>query len=87
MEIQVPRDESDPYREWHERFSVEDEAGNKFQLNGRGSSSNGREYSISMYFSQPFNKKNVGPPAKLIFEDWVVHEHSIPFEFKDVPLP
>ena len=87
LEIQVPREENDPYREWHERFSLEDEAGNKFQMNGRGSSSNGKEYSIDMYFSPPFNKNKVGPPAKLIFEEWVVHEHSIPFEFKDVPMP
>ena len=87
VEIQVPREEGGSYREWHERFSLEDEAGNKFQMNGRGSSSNGREYSISMYFSPPFNKNNVGAPAKLVFEDWVIHEHAIPFEFRDVPLP
>jgi hypothetical protein len=87
VEIQVPRQENDPYREWHERFQLEDEAGNKFQMNGRGTSSNGQMYWISMYFSPPFNKNNVGPPAKLIFEDWVVHDHAIPFEFRDVPLP
>jgi len=87
VEIQVPREESGAYREWHERFSVEDEGGNKFQMNGRGSSSNGREYTVSMYFSPPFNKNNVGPPARLVFEDWVVHDHAIPFEFKDIPLP
>jgi hypothetical protein len=87
VEIQVPREENGSYREWHERFSVEDEAGNKFQMNGRGSSSNGREYSISMYFSPPFNKNNLGAPAKLVFEDWVIHDHAIPFEFRDVPLP
>jgi hypothetical protein len=56
-------------------------------MNGRGTSSDGRTYRISMYFSPPFNKKDVGPPAKLVFEDWIIHEHEIPFEFKDVPLP
>ncbi len=87
VSIRVPYDQTQPQREWHERFHVEDDAGNKYQMNGRGSSSNGREYSISMYFSPPFNNKKVGPPTKLIFEDWVVHDHAIPFEFRDVPLP
>lgn len=87
VSIRVPYDQTQPQREWHERFHVEDDAGNKYQMNGRGTSSNGREYTISMYFSPPFNNKKVGPPTKLIFEDWVVHDHAIPFEFRDVPLP
>ncbi|HEX3148280.1 MAG TPA: hypothetical protein VHR66_09350 [Gemmataceae bacterium] len=89
VSIQVPYDQRNggTQREWHDRFHVEDDAGNKFQINGRGTSSNGREYTISMYFAPPFNKKDVGPPTKLIFEDWIVHEYAIPFEFRDVPLP
>jgi len=87
VEIIVPREENSGRREWHERFQVEDDKGNKFRMNGRGTSSDGRTYRISMYFSPPFNKKDVGPPTKLVFEDWIIHEHEIPFEFKDVPLP
>jgi hypothetical protein len=71
---------------WYQRFHVEDDAGNRFQDHGRGSSSNGTQYHISMYYGPP-NGKAVGPPTRLIFEDWVVHDHAIPFEFKDVPLP
>jgi hypothetical protein len=73
--------------DWHERFHVEDEAGVKYQMNGRGTSSNGVEMTISMYFAPPFNNQKVGPPVKLVFEEWIVHDHAIPFEFKDVPLP
>jgi hypothetical protein len=87
VEIVVPREENSGRREWHERFHVEDSAGNKFRMNGRGTSSDGRTYRISMYFSPPFNKKEVGPPAKLVFDEWVIHDYDIPFEFKDVPLP
>jgi hypothetical protein len=87
IEIAVPRQENDPAREWQQRFEVEDEAGNRFQKNGWGSSSDGRNYSVSLYFSPPFNKPNAGPATKLIFEDWVVHDHAIPFEFRNVPLP
>jgi hypothetical protein len=71
---------------WYQRFHVEDDSGNRFQDHGRGSSSNGNQYWISMYYGAP-NGKAVGPPTKLVFEDWVVHDHAIPFEFKDVPLP
>jgi hypothetical protein len=88
VEVAVPRDDTGrSYNEWSQRFHVEDDAGNRFQSSGGGSRSDGRGYWISMYFSPPFNKQNVGPATKLVFEDWVVHEHSIPFEFKDVPLP
>jgi hypothetical protein len=88
IEVLVPRqDDGNRHQEWTDRFKVEDEAGNRFQKNGHGSSYNGREYRINMYFAPPFNKKNVGPPARLIFEEWVVHDHAIPFEFRDVPLP
>lgn len=87
VEILVPREESGNAREWHERFHLEDEGGNRFQMNGRGTSSDGRTYRISMYFSPPFNNKKVGPPARLVFEDWVIHDHAVPFEFRDVPLP
>jgi len=87
IEIIVPREESGNRRDWHDRFHVEDAAGNKFQRNGSGTSSDGRTYRISMYYSPPFNKKDVGPPTKLIFEDWIIHDYEIPFEFKDIPLP
>jgi hypothetical protein len=88
VSIRMPADHNGgQQREWHDRFRVEDDAGNVYQMNGRGTSSDGKTYSIQMYYAPPFNKKNVGPPTKLIFEDWVVHDHAIPFEFRDVPLP
>ena len=88
IEVLVPRqDDGNRHNEWYDRFKLEDEAGNRFEMNGRGSSYNGREYRINMYFSPPWNKKGIGPPARLLFEEWVVHDHAIPFEFRDVPLP
>jgi hypothetical protein len=87
VSIRTPYHRDGHQPDWHERFRVEDEAGNAYQMNGRGTSSNGVEYTIQMYFAPPFNKKGFGPPTKLIFEDWIVHDHAIPFEFRDVPLP
>jgi hypothetical protein len=87
VEIAVPREDGNRNWQWYDRFHVEDEAGNRFQSHGSGSRSNGQQNWISIYWGPPFNKKKVGPPTKLVFEDWVVHDHEIPFEFKDVPLP
>lgn len=89
VQILIPHDRNadwSQHDQWYQRFHVEDDSGNKFQDHGRGSQSDGRQYWISLYYGPP-NGKAVGPPTKLVFEDWVVHEHAIPFEFKDVPLP
>ena len=87
VELSVPPGENGNYPQgWNERFFVEDDEGNRYQSNGSGSRSNGKQYWISGYYSAPFNKK-AGPPTKFVFEDWIVHEHAIPFEFKDVPMP
>jgi hypothetical protein len=86
VQVLVPYQQNGRNDDWHTRFFLEDDAGNRFQENGRGTSSDGRQQWISMYYAPGFNKK-FGPPTKLLFEDWVVHEHSIPFEFKDVKLP
>lgn len=89
VQILIPHDRNGVWSDtekWYERLHVEDDAGHKYQDHGRGSSSNGMQYWISIYCGPP-NGKAVGPPTRLVFEDWVVHEHEIPFEFKDVPLP
>jgi hypothetical protein len=89
VQLQIPYDRNMDWSQvekWYHRFHVEDDAGHRFQDHGRGSQSNGMQYHISMYYGPP-NGKAVGPPTKLIFEDWVVHDHEIPFEFRDVPLP
>ena len=89
VQISVPYERNGDwqrYDQWYQRFHVEDDAGNKFQDHGRGSSSNGMQYWISLYFGPP-NGKAAGAPTKLVFEDWVIHDHTIPFEFRDVTLP
>jgi hypothetical protein len=85
VQVAVPREENQNWQ-WTARFHMEDDSGNRFQMNGTGSQSNGNQYWVSMYYSPPFNK-NVGPPTKLVLDEWVVHDHAIPFEFRDVPLP
>ncbi|MCS6853111.1 MAG: HEAT repeat domain-containing protein [Gemmataceae bacterium] len=30
---------------------------------------------------------SIGPPARLVYYDWITLEHQVPFEFRDLPLP
>jgi hypothetical protein len=36
---------------------------------------------------QPNEDPKVGPPAKLVYYSWVLMEHEVAFEFRDLPLP
>jgi hypothetical protein len=68
-----------------ERFSLEDAKGNRYSSLS-SMAFDGGVVSFSVRFAQPEDAK-IGPPARLIFEDWVVLHHTVPFVFKDVPLP
>lgn len=87
MEMTVPaQDGRRDANNWHERVILEDAAGLKYSINGRGTSSSGNnDYRISVYFGSNGNK--IGPPAKLFIEDWVTVVYPVPFTFKDIPLP
>jgi hypothetical protein len=37
--------------------------------------------------TQPSDNKKLGPATKLVYYAWVLMEHEVPFEFKDLPLP
>jgi hypothetical protein len=72
---------------WHDRFSLEDEGGKKFEQMGKGGLSiPDIGYWEDLMYGKP-NNAVIGPPAKLIVEDWKIVRYRIPFEFKDLPLP
>jgi hypothetical protein len=80
--LDVPEDKNGVDRNWSRRISLEDPDGKKFTLVGRGYF--GRKKSFQ--FQNPENME-IGPPARLIAEDWKIVRYRIPFEFKNVPLP
>jgi hypothetical protein len=71
---------------WHERMRLEDANGNLCSPTTTGARSSATERQVLLYFS-PEPAAKVGPPCKMIVEDWVIVHHQICFEFKDVPLP
>jgi hypothetical protein len=86
LEFSVPPNRLDRLSGWRERVRIEDVNGEACSPTGTGSRRSGTEHTILFIFS-PGRDVKVGPPCKLIVEDWVIVHHRIGFEFKDVPLP
>jgi hypothetical protein len=86
IRLSLPPDRKGIDLHWHDRIQIEDANGNKYEANGRSTSTSGNNKEISFHYGQPKDPK-VGLPSKLIIEDWVILHHEVPFEFKDVPLP
>jgi hypothetical protein len=87
VEMLIPaRDGNSNSEHWHNRMILEDDAGLRFRDSGRGTSSSGTEYRVSVFFDVPGGVK-IGPPKRFIVEDWITLTYSVPFTFKDIPLP
>jgi hypothetical protein len=70
-----------------QRVELHDAKGEKYQSMGFNWD-NGTPASVSgtFQFSDAGNAK-LGKPAKLVYYNWVMSQHQIEFEFKDLPLP
>jgi len=83
------RDASNDYSQiqsLQQRIEVQDDKGNKIpsffnMVNWHGPSS--AQFTMTI---QP-SPANVGSPARLVYYNWVLMEHEVEFEFKDLPLP
>jgi hypothetical protein len=71
-----------------QRMELQDEKGNKITHYQRGTMYNSPTSAQFEFGTQaPAKNSKVGPPAKLVFQEWVQMEHEVPFEFKNLPLP
>jgi hypothetical protein len=62
---------------WSQRIHLEDAKGNRYNSKG----------GTGAFDFISWESPGVGPPVKVVVEDWTIQHHSIPFVFKDVPLP
>jgi hypothetical protein len=75
-----------------QRVELLDAAGNHYQCsNGNNQDNNGSTIKLSLPFG-PENRRGqstakLGPPAKLLVNEWLSVVHDVTVEFKDVPLP
>ncbi len=73
-----------------QRMELQDDKGNEhhFYFNSIGNS--GPSSAQFTFTIQPNNQPGgtkLGPPTRLVYYSWVLMEHEVPFEFKDLPLP
>lgn len=74
------------------RIELYDAAGNKYQTYGPNNLNNN---GAAAQFTIPFNTNDrrtgkamkLGPPVKLVVNEWLSVTHEVTFEFKDLPLP
>ena len=73
-----------------QRLELVDEKGHRYRANWGNVNNNGVTVQMSVPF-QPDGRRGqppkLGPPVKLIFNEWVQVTHEVTFEFKDIPLP
>jgi hypothetical protein len=84
--LAVPPDASGVHIRWHDRVHLEDAKGHRYEPHGLGDTHSGGIHEIMLDYAESKDPA-VGPPSKLLVEDWIIVHHPIPFEFKDVPLP
>ncbi|HYH65078.1 MAG TPA: hypothetical protein VD866_10325 [Urbifossiella sp.] len=75
----------------HQKVELFDAAGNKYRANW-ANMSNQNQMSVTM--TVPFHPmdrrgmmQKLGPPVRLVVNEWVQATHEVTFEFRDVPLP
>ena len=69
-----------------------DDKGNVYRTYGpNNSNNNGTSVSMTIPYGNMDRRGNtsakLGPPVKLIINEWLSITHEVTFEFKDVPLP
>jgi hypothetical protein len=75
----------------HQKVELIDAQGNKYRSNWPNMS-NANQGSVTM--TVPFHSmdrrgmvQKLGPPVRLVVNEWVQSTHEVTFEFRDVPLP
>lgn len=77
-----------------QKIELFDEKGNRYRGYGYNSLNNNGNHTVQMTAQfGPENRRGGGPPAKmgppvkLVFNEWLSVTHEVTFEFKNVPLP
>lgn len=73
-----------------QRAEVTDAAGNRYRGYANNTNYNGASVTFTMQvFAQDRQGRpqKLGPPARVVYNEWLQVTHEVPFEFKDLPLP
>jgi hypothetical protein len=75
-----------------QKVEVADAAGNKYQSSGPNNVNyNGASVQLTIPYGTTDRRTGkaikLGPPAKVVVNEWLTVTHEVTFDFKDVPLP
>jgi hypothetical protein len=73
-----------------QRVEVTDAAGGRYRGYVNNTNYNGTSVTFTMQFQAQDRQgraQKLGPPARVVFNEWLQVTHEVPFEFKDLPLP
>jgi hypothetical protein len=93
IKMSVTEESNDGPNDWtriqslQQRIEVQDAKGNKHQFYFNSVNTTGVNSGQYTFTIQPNDNAKVGPPAKLVYYAWILMEHEVVFEFRDLPLP
>lgn len=73
-----------------QRIELVDAGGGKYRGYATNTNYTGNGIQLTMQFQAQDRQgraQKLGPPARVVFNDWLQVTHEVPFEFKDLPLP
>ncbi len=75
-----------------QKLELTDAAGNQYRTFGPNNfNNNGNSAQMTLNFGNQDRRGNItpklGPPVKLVVNEWLSITHEVTFEFKDIPLP
>ena len=71
-----------------QRMELQDDKGNKIPSYLASMNwGNGPTNAQFTLMTQPNGNVKLGAPARLVYSSWILMEHEVAFEFKDLPLP
>ncbi len=68
------------------RMAITDAKGGRYQVYQNNWNNNGNNCNGTLTITNN-GQNNLGDPVKLVFYEWTMMTHTVPFEFKNVPLP
>jgi hypothetical protein len=72
------------------RLELLDEKGNKYvsrNYNWTETTPTSVKGATFTFVAEPVGNQPIGPPAKLVYHNWIKRDHEVEFEFRDLPLP
>jgi hypothetical protein len=93
IQMSVKEDSNSPNNDYawanslQHRLELMDAKGNKYWTWNSNLWNRGARFANGSIWFRPPDGVQIGPPVKLVYNQWTSLQHTLKFEFKDLPLP